>query len=141
MTAKRMIRGLMWAGAGVGMALAGCATPDAADPRGRWRPVHQFADAPSAIPLQQAYVYQASPADGTLKSLLGRWSRDTRVDLSYQHPNDYTLHAPVAGIRTTDLAQAVAALNGAYAAQQVQILAEQGRWVVRQAGDVATAGE
>lgn len=131
----------MCIGIGIAVVLTACATPDAVDPRGRWRPVHQFADVPSAIPLHQAYVYQASPADGTLKTLLGRWSRDTRVDLVYQHANDYTLHAPVADIRTTDVQQAVAALNRAYTAQRVQVQFADGQLTVRPAPDAVTGGE
>lgn len=120
------------AGFAVLSGLAGCATPEAADPRGRWRPIHQYADVPQAIPLQQAYVYQASPADGTLRTLLGRWAKDTRTTLSYLHPNDYTLHAPVAQVRTASIEQAVAALSAAYAAQGVRISAERGQIVVSQ---------
>ena len=72
------------------MAMAGCATPAPKDVGGRWRPVNRFAEVPQAIPLQQAYIYQASPADSTLKTMLGRWARDARLTLSYLHPNDYT---------------------------------------------------
>jgi len=111
----------------------GCATPDAPDVQGRWRPLSQYAEVPQAIPLQQAYVYQVSPADGTLKTLLARWAKDAKVTLAYQHPNDYTLHAPVAQIRTTSLQQAAAALTSAYAQQGVRVDAMQSRIVVSQA--------
>ncbi len=110
-----------------------CGTPRATDIGGRWQPVNRYAEAPQAIPLQQGYVYQASPADGTLKSMLGRWARDARVALSYEHPNDYTLHGAVAGIRTASLEQAAAALSSAYAGQGVDVLVlEQNTIVVRQ---------
>lgn len=112
--------------------LGACATPAATDVGGRWRPVNRFADAPQAIPLQQAYVYQASPADGTLKTMLSRWARDGRMTLSYQHPNDYTLHGPVGGIRTTSLEQAAAALSAAYADHGVQVTVERTRILVSQ---------
>lgn len=113
-------------------ALGGCATPEAADPRGKWRPVHQFAEAPRALPLHQAYVFQAFPSDQTLKALLTRWSADAGITLSYQHGNDYTLHGPVAQVRTTSLEQAAAALSNAYAAQGVLVSAERGTLVVSQ---------
>lgn len=58
------------------LSLAGCATPSAPDPRGKWMPVNRMADAPQAIPLNQVYVFQANPADGTLKAMLTRWARD-----------------------------------------------------------------
>ena len=119
--------------------LAGCATPDAADPRGTWRPLHQFAEAPQAIPLQQAYVFQAFPSDQTLKTLLTRWSNDAGLGLSYLHANDYTLHAPVARLRTTSIEQAVSALSSAYAAQGVQVSAERGAIVVSHAQAASAA--
>ena len=115
-----------------GLATA-CGTPRATEIGGRWQPVNRYAEAPQAIPLQQGYVYQASPADGTLKSMLGRWARDARVALSYQHPNDYTLHGAVAGIRTGSLQQAAAELSSAYAGQGVEVqVLEQDTIVVRQ---------
>lgn len=124
--------------------LCACATPPATDIGGRWRPLNRFADAPQAIPLQEAYVYQASPADGTLKAMLSRWARDARMTLSYQHPNDYTLYGPVGGIRTTSLEQAAATLSSAYADQGVDVRVEHAQIVVSQrgAGDVpAAAGQ
>ena len=121
--------------------LCACATPQAADIGGRWRPLNRFADAPQAIPLQQAYVYQASPADGTLKAMLARWARDARMTLSYQHPNDYTLHGPVGGIRTTSLEQAAAALSSAYGDHGVHVAVDRAQIVVSQRtpGDAAAA--
>lgn len=118
--------------------LAGCSTPDAPDLRGRWKPVNRYSEAPQAIPLQQAYLFQASPMDGTLKTMLTRWARDSKRSLSYLHPNDYTLHAPVADIRSTDVREAVAALSAAYAAQGVVVTADASQIVVRGAvGDPA----
>ncbi|CAN7172800.1 TcpQ domain-containing protein [Pseudoxanthomonas sp. LjRoot143] len=125
------------------LAVAGCATPKAADVNGRWRPVNRFAEAPQAIPLQQAYTYQASPADGTLRTMLGRWAKDARLTLAYLHPNDYTLHAPVAHIRTNSLEDAATSLSAAYAEQGVQVVIERPRIIVSQAvpppADVAPA--
>lgn len=122
------------------LVLAGCATPQAADPRGTWRPIHQFAEAPQAIPLQHAYVFQAFPSDQTLKALLARWSGDAGVGLSYRHANDYTLHAPVAQLRTTSLEEAARALSVAYAAQGVRVSAEHGALVVSAVTVAATDG-
>jgi len=121
------------AGAGL-LAIAGCATPEAADPRGKWRPLHQFADSPQAIPLQRAYVFQVFPSDQTLKALLTRWSSDAGLGLSYLHADDYTLHAPVAQLRTTGLQEAVSLLSAAYAPQGVQVTAEDAGIVVRPIG-------
>lgn len=120
--------------------LMGCATPDAAGIRGRWEPVNRFAEVPHAIPLQQSYVFQASPADGTLKRMLERWAKDAQLELAYLHPNDYTLHTPVAQIRSYSAEQAAAALSSAYASQGVRVELERGRLVVSQlaAGAVVT---
>jgi len=123
--------------------LSACATPQAADFGGRWRAVNRFADTPQSIPLQQAYVYQASHADGTLKAMLSRWARDARMTLSYLHPNDYTLHGPVGGIRTTSLEQAASALSSAYADHGVRVRVDQTQIIVSQGlpdGPPAVAG-
>ncbi|MBD9479307.1 TcpQ domain-containing protein [Pseudoxanthomonas sp. PXM02] len=117
----------------VPMVVAGCATPKAADINGRWRPINRFAEAPQAIPLQQAYIYQATPADGTLRTMLIRWAKDARLTLVYLHPNDYTLHAPVAQIRTSSLEDAASSLSSAYATQGVQVVIDRPRIVVSQA--------
>ena len=85
---------------------AGCAS--------RWKPVNHFTEATREIPLQQAYVFQAMPLDRTLKAMLGRWATDTGMVLVYQHPSDFTLHKPVAEIRTTRLADALRQLEAAY---------------------------
>lgn len=121
--------------------LAACATPSATDIKGRWKPVNRYGHAPEAIPLQQAYLYYASPMDVTLKSLLTRWARDSRRTLSYLHPSDFTLHAPAAEIRTPDLGEAVMQLSSAYAAQGVAITSDGSQIVVRASGSgVADAG-
>lgn len=120
--------------------LVGCATPSAPDPRGKWMPVNRFADAPQAIPLNQSYVYQASPADGTLKTMLTRWARDSRMTLSYLHPNDYTLYGPVGSVRTPSLAEAVAALTSAYASENVVVVVDRGQIVVSRASQAGGSG-
>lgn len=111
--------------------VAGCATPPAPEYGGRWRPVNRFSEAPQEIALQQAYVYYASPLDGTLKTMLERWASDSKMRLDYQAPMDYTLFAPVADVRSNDLASATARLSTIYAAQRVAISVEGNRIVVR----------
>lgn len=103
------------------VSIVGCATRPAPDFGGRWKTVNRFAETTEAIPLQQAYLYYASPMDGTLKSMLERWAKDNDMTLTYRHPMDYTLHSAVAGIRTPSLQEAVAQLNAAYAEQQVTV--------------------
>jgi hypothetical protein len=115
------------------LALAACATRPAPNFRGRWQPVNRLPDAPVAIPLQESYEFSAGPMDRTLKTLLTRWARGSKRTLSYLHPNDFTLYAPVEGISTTSLEQAVAQLNGAYASYDVLITLEAGQITVRRA--------
>lgn len=124
--------------AATAMSLAGCATPDAPDFRGRWKPLNQFAETPQAIPLHQGYVYQASPVDGTLKGMLSRWAKDSKMGLSYLHPNDYTLHASAARVRAYDIRAAAAELSSAYAGQGVRVSVDGTQIVVAQAGGGAT---
>ena len=112
------------------LSLAGCATPAAPDPRGKWLPVNRMADAPQAIPLNQIYVFQATPVDGTLKSMLTRWARDQRMTLSYLHPNDYTLYGPVGSIRTPSLVEAATALTNAYETQNLAVVVDRSTIVV-----------
>ncbi len=113
--------------------LAGCATRPAPDIRGRWKSVNRYAEATQAIPLYQSYVFQASPMDGTLKNMLSRWAKDSKMTLSYLHPSDFTLHAPVAQIQSNDLQQAVALLSSVYAEQRVSVTASNNQIVVRPA--------
>ncbi len=121
--------------------LAGCATRPAPDINGRWKPVNRYAAAAEEIPLYQSYVFHASPMDGTLKTMLTRWARDSKMTLSYLHPSDFTLYAPVAQIRTNDLQRAVSELSAAYAGQQVSVTAAGNQIVVRvaQVADPAPA--
>lgn len=117
------------------LAVAACGTRPAPNFRGKWQPVNRVADAPQELPLSAEYVYYVSPLDRTLKTMLTRWARDSRMTLSYLHGSDFTLHRPVAEIRTSSLQQAVAQLNTAYAAQHIVVSADGGQITVR----VATA--
>ncbi|MET0892639.1 MAG: TcpQ domain-containing protein [Pseudoxanthomonas sp.] len=120
--------------------LSACATRPAPDIKGRWKPVNHYAAAAEEIPLYQSYVFHASPMDGTLKTMLTRWAKDSKMTLSYLHPSDFTLYGPVAQIQTNDLQRAVSELSAAYAGQHVAITAADNQIVVRvvQAG-AATA--
>lgn len=101
--------------------LAGCATPTAKDYWGRWKPINRYQQATTAIPLNGAYVYYATPMDGTLRSMLRRWAKDSGMQFSYQLQADYTLSQAMASIRTTDIHQALADVNNVYGMQGVQV--------------------
>ena len=113
--------------------VSGCATPPAPEYGGRWRPVNRFSEAPQEIALQRSYLFYASPLDATLKTMLERWAADSKMALDYQAPVDYTLHAPVADVRSDDLGSAVSRLSTIYAAQRLAITVEGNRIVVREA--------
>lgn len=112
--------------------LSGCATRPAPDFGGRWKPVNRFAETAEEIPLHQVYVFYPSPMDGTLKNMLARWAQDSKMTLTYLHPSDFTLHAPVAQLRTSDLQDAISRLASVYAEQRVSIIATGNQIVVRQ---------
>ncbi|MFL9585085.1 hypothetical protein [Stenotrophomonas sp. AB1(2024)] len=101
--------------------LAGCATPPAPDFGGRWKPVNRFASTTMEIPLYTSYVYQASPMDGTLKTMLERWAKDSGMTLDYRISSDYTLYGAVSTIGTTNPQQAMIDLTAAYAGQSVSV--------------------
>ncbi len=111
--------------------LASCATRPAPDFGGRWKTVNRFAETPDAIPLQNAYLFYASPMDMTLKKMLERWAKDSNMQVDYRHPMDYTLYTAVAAIRTPSLQEAVSQLNAAYGSQQVSIAVSGDQIVVR----------
>ncbi len=119
--------------------LAGCSTPGAPEPKGKWMPVNRMSEVTHAIPLNQSYVFQAAPVDSTLKGLVTRWAKDAGLTLAYLHPNDYTLFAPVARIRTYSAVEAAAALSAAYADQHVAVAVDGNRLVVSVAGSPAPA--
>ena len=115
------------------MLLASCATPPAPKVSGRWKPVNHYGDQPQAIPLRPAYVYYVAPVDRTLKGLLERWARDSRMTLDYSHEADFTLYRPVADVHSDDLRAALASIATLYASQQVAIAVEGDRLTVRRA--------
>lgn len=120
------------------VATAACGTPPPSDFGGDWRPVNRFHDEPSAIPLQPAYAFHATPIDETLKKMLERWAADSGLKLSYRLDVDYTLHTPVARIRTSDLSAATSELTDLYAAQGVSISADGEQIVVQPACEAVT---
>ena len=122
------------------MVLSSCASRPAPDFGGRWKTVNRFSEETQAIPIQDAYLFYASPMDGTLKKMLERWAHDSDMVLTYRHPMDYTLYAAVADIRTPSLQEAVSQLNAAYASQQVSVGVSGGEIVVRiSSGDASGA--
>lgn len=102
--------------------LSGCGTTPPPEFNGKWRPVNRFSSDTQAIPLHSALTYYATPMDHTVKGLLTRWAEDAGFTLVYQVGMDYTLHQPVAGIRTTSLASALGELSKIYRAQGIEVV-------------------
>lgn len=122
------------------VALSSCASRAAPDFGGRWKNINRFSEETQAIPLQDGYLFYASPMDGTLKKMLERWANDSDMVLTYRHPMDYTLYAAVADVRTPSLQEAVSQINAAYASQQVSVAVSGGEIVVRiSSGDTGGA--
>lgn len=117
--------------------LSACATKPAPDFRGRWKPVNRFSESTMEIPLYSSYVYQAVPMDGTLKTMLERWAKDSNMELTYSIQSDYTLYAPVAKINTTSIQQAVAELSVVYAQEGVAVSAAGNRILVQPASSLS----
>lgn len=101
------------------LAMASCATQPAPGFSGKWQPVNHYPDTTQAIALQRGYVFQAMPMDRTLRAMLARWAAETGRSLRYAPSNDYTLHAAVAALRTSDPEQAAASLDGAFSTQRL----------------------
>lgn len=101
--------------------LTGCATPSAPDYHGKWKPVNRYAATTTQIPLAKTYVFFATPMDGTLKTMLTRWEKDTGIQLSYNLGADYTLTALAAQINTSNIHLAASELSKIYAPQGISI--------------------
>lgn len=112
--------------------IVGCSSQSAPGLKGQWKPINRFAETTEAIPIHPQQIFYPTPVDATLKALLERWAKDSSMTLSYRHPNDFTLYGPVADIRTSDLQAALAALNAAYAGQEISIVIEERSIVVEQ---------
>lgn len=103
--------------------------------------MNRFQNASTEIPLSPAYTFYASPMDATLQAMLKRWAADCGLQLYYQARSDFTLHQPVAAIRTVDIQAAAGELNTIYAAQGIAISADARRIVVQSTGTAQTTVE
>ena len=112
--------------------LSGCATRPAPDFVGRWKSVNRYAASPEEIPLHQSYVFRASPMDGTLRAMLSRWAKDSRMTLSYLHSSDFTLHEPVSKVMTGDIEEAASQLTSAYGGK-ISVTTDRNTIIVRAA--------
>jgi hypothetical protein len=104
------------------LALTGCATPPARDFGGSWKPVNHFDKKTTEIPLAVPYTYYAAPMDGTLKTMLTRWTTDNGMKLQYKLRSDFTLTTAASAIHTSELRDAASQLSTIYAPQGVAIV-------------------
>jgi len=98
--------------------------------------VNRYQEATAEIPLSPTYLFHATPIDGTLRTMLERWAADSGLTLAYRLGSDFTLHQPVARIRTADIQAAVSELSAIYAPQGVSVTSDDRQILVR---PVATA--
>jgi hypothetical protein len=114
------------------MLLSACGTPAAKDFGGRWKPVNKYDDKVVEIPLALPYTYYAAPMDGTLKTMLTRWTKDTGLKLAYRLRSDFSLTRAASGIHTTELRDATAQLSTIYGAQGVAVTVDGPQLVVEE---------
>lgn len=112
-------------------ALTACGTPPAKDLSGPWHPINRFQSQANKIPLEQPYTFYAAPMDETLRTMLGRWTKDTGRTLSYGLSYDVTLYQPVAAIHTPDIESAAQQLSKIFAPQGVLVTAHPREIVVQ----------
>jgi hypothetical protein len=117
---RNILNTLLMLGA-LSVLLSACGTTPAPDYGGKWRPVNNYSETPIEIPLATAYIFQASPMDGTLKTMLTRWAKDSNMSLDYRFGSDFTLYGAVSKIDTTSIQDAASQLTSAYAAQGVAV--------------------
>ncbi|MDM0090482.1 MULTISPECIES: hypothetical protein [unclassified Variovorax] len=117
--------------------LAGCGAPAPKDYGGSWAPVNRFQSTSTEIPLSPAYTFYASPMDATLRTMLARWATDNGLQLSYRIASDFTLHQPVAKVRTHDIQSAVNQLSAIYVPQGLSITADSRQILVQGASAAA----
>lgn len=114
------------------MLLSACGTPAAKDFGGSWKPVNKYDDKVVEIPLALPYTYYAAPMDGTLKTMLTRWTKDTGLKLAYRLRSDFSLTRAASGIHTTELRDATAQLSTIYGAQGVAVTVNGAELVVEE---------
>lgn len=116
--------------------LSACGTPPAKDFGGRWRPINRYDDKPVEIPLAVPYTYYAAPMDGTLKTMLTRWTSDTGTKLSYRLRSDFTLPKAAADIHTSELRDAASQLSAIFAQQGVTVVIDGPELVVEETSSI-----
>jgi hypothetical protein len=123
---------------GLALVLTACGTPAAKDFGGRWKPVNKYDDKVVEIPLAVPYTYYAAPMDGTLKTMLTRWTSDTGMKLDYKLRSDFTLPRTTSAIHTTELRDATSQLSAIYASQGVAVTVDGSRMVVEEVAAITT---
>jgi hypothetical protein len=118
------------------MLLSACGTPAAKDFGGSWKPVNRYDDKTVEIPLAVPYTYYAAPMDGTLKTMVTRWTNDTGMKLAYKLRSDFTLPKSTAAIHTSEARDAASQLSAIYAPQGVAVTIDGPELVVQEASAV-----
>jgi hypothetical protein len=119
------------------LALTGCGTTPARDFGGSWKPVNHFEDKTTEIPLAVPYTYYAAPMDGTLKTMLTRWTTDNGMKLQYKLRSDFTLTKSASAIHTSELRDAASQLSTIYSPQGVAVVVSGPDLVVDEVSSIA----
>lgn len=101
--------------------LAGCGAPKPAHYGSSWKPVHAYTAQVEKRPLFTPRMYKAQPSDATLRGLLARWGREGGASLDYASGYEFSLVADVGTIQTSNLHDAIAALQAIYRPHGVDI--------------------
>lgn len=118
--------------------LSACGTPAAKDFGGRWKPINKYDDKTVEIPLAVPYTYYAAPMDGTLKTMLTRWTSDTGMKLNYKLRSDFTLPKSASSIHTSEARDAASQLSAIYAPQGVAVIVNGPELVVEEVSAAVT---
>ncbi|NII53281.1 hypothetical protein [Luteibacter sp. SG786] len=118
--------------------LSACGTPAPKDFGGSWKPVNRFEDKTTEIPLAVPYTYYAAPMDGTLKTMLSRWTADNGMKLKYKLRSDFTLTKAASAIHTSELRDAASQLSSIYGPQGVAVLISGPDLVVEEVSAITT---
>ena len=90
-------------------------------PQNSWKPMNDFPNDITEIPLTRQKLYQPLRLDVSLKGMLQRWARQANLSLSYRHNSDFTLYHGVAKIQQPNIEEAIRELNEAYQHRGVDI--------------------
>lgn len=119
----------------------GCGTTPAPDFRGSWREVNAIDPEPRAIPLRPVQYFNVLPSDRTLKDVVERWARESRLRVAYRAAMNYSVHLEATKVTATSLDSALEQLQRSYAGQGIGLQLQGTLIVVTGGAPVSLAGD